>query len=245
MFRRLNSTGRRRIEAGLVAIAFEEGADPAAFTTTLDLESLDLPGEAKVVVEAYRGSLSERFDLGAVAALKPNRRFALDGFGADAELQFRVKVVEPVSGRLLATRDKVKPGDVEDSGRLPLLVVKEEDLGAEPWKIAFDEADGAVLLVNAAIPEAISRLKSAGAMQALILPAAFRQVLLRLWAEGEDLEADPDAEGWRQRWMRFAESLAGEELDDPEDRAGWIDKACRGFAERHPGMMGALIGEAG
>lgn len=243
MRKRLNSTGRRKIAAAAIDLALLPETKPPAFTAVLKLDGLDLPGEAGVVVEAYRGTATERFAVGRVADLSGVIRRELMELEADPALQFRIKVVEPGTGKLLAARPRIRPGDVDDSGRIPLLSVREADLGPEPWRTEFDPVEGAVLVLNSAIPAARAQLQTVGRFQGSVLPAAFRQVLLRLWAEDVSREPDADAGDWRQRWLGFAEALAGSETPDAEDHAAsaeWIDAACRGFAKRHPQFLSEL-----
>lgn len=245
MLSRINSTGRLRVTRDMASFACVTDSVPPAFVGEIDLTGLaDLPADAQVFVEAHRQSIIERFDFGTVAATAARGPTELRELTHE-NLQFRIKVVERGSGKLLALGDRFTPDDAEHGGRQPLLKVREADIGPEPWRTAIEE-DAAVLILNEKIPDAIGKLTRDPAFQALILPAAFRQILLRMWVARQDEEEDPEDDDWQARWLRFARSLApAEELDwdDEEAVPDWIDACCEGFARRHD-FLSVLAGEA-
>ena len=62
---RINHTGRRRIRREHVNIEVrEEPGRPCSFEARFQLQGYRLPPSARVMVEAYRQSLSRRFDFG-------------------------------------------------------------------------------------------------------------------------------------------------------------------------------------
>jgi hypothetical protein len=205
--------------------------DSGKFSAFLKLDSLDLPGDAQVIVEAYRQSISERFSYGTVANAFPKDPAVLKDLHP-AEVAFRVKVVDVATGQVLARGDKFRPGEGEDSGLRPLMKLIVRDLGKQPWFVERGDA-GMQLVLNARIEEAEKRIQADRIFRGLILPAALRQVLLLLWAERIEDEDDdePDA-----LWFRFAENLgcpAPESLDADDAAAHeWIDAVCAAFCER-------------
>jgi hypothetical protein len=244
MLSRINSTGRQRIRGDMVSFALV-GGSPPKFVGTIDFGGLpEVPGNALVFVEVHRQNIIERFDFGTVANTAPRVDTALRELTGE-NLKFRVKVVEPGTGKLLALGDRFSPDDVEQAGRQPLLNVREDDLKGEPWRTALAENE-AQLVLNERIPDAISRLKGDQLFQALILPAAFRQVLLMMWAQRRDVESDPDDDEWSSKWLRFAEHLTGEEhphWSDDEAVRDWIDDVCETFSSRHD-LLSPLVGGA-
>src|SRR5262245_54405002 len=88
------------------------------FSAFLNLEALDLPSDADVIVEAYRQSLSERFRFGTIANPHSIAPPVLKDLDAD-EVAFRVKVIAPGTGKVLARGDAFRPADGESSGRRP------------------------------------------------------------------------------------------------------------------------------
>lgn len=214
---RINSTGRTKIFQHLATFVVNanDGENPD-FTATIRLEGLNLPPEGAVVVEAYRQSLHERFDFGTVDDIAAKSPTVLRELEPDG-LSFRVKVVEPGSGRLLARGDRFQPQGADDTGRHELLKVVVRDIGPEPWKTEIHDTGLPVLVLNEHIPNVLSRIKTDRAFQALVLPAALRQVLLTLWVQKGDQE-DNDDEDWITRWLNFAEGITR------SDRPDWSDE---------------------
>jgi hypothetical protein len=242
MLSRINSTGRQRIAGEMASFAFVTGATRPTFAASFDLSTLaDLPPESHVFVEAHRQNAIERFDFGTVARPAPRGPTELRELTPES-LRFRVKVVEPGSGKLLALGDRFSADESEHGGRQPLLAVKERDLGPEPWRTVFED-DEAVLVLNERIPDAIGRLRTDQLFQALILPAAFRQILLTLWATRRDEAEEAEEDDWCSRWLRFVRSLVDRDVDfeEEEDTLEWVNEACRAFAGRHD-FLSAVTG---
>jgi hypothetical protein len=230
---RINNTGRKKIQRDRIAIVPREDG---GFECDLDVANLGLPPTGRIVVEAHRQSITERFDFGTVAEPGPKAIPVLRQLDLE-DVTFRVKVVDPQNGRLLARADRLQPNGHDEGGRRELLTVRIKDIGPEPWKVEIDPAGEPVLILNDAIPGADARITTDPLFQALILPAAFRQVLHLLWAENEQLEQDDDSPA--SRWLAFSQALTGQEPPDWEDDNAvveWIDAACREFAARHPFM---------
>lgn len=246
MLSRINSTGRQRIAGEMASFSLVADEARPTFVATIDLSTLaDLPAEGQVFVEAHRQNAIERFDFGTVARTAARGPTELRELTAES-LQFRVKVVEPGTGKLLALGDRFSAGEAEHGGRQPLLTVRERDLGPEPWRTEFED-DAAVLVLNERIPDAIARLKSDPLFQALILPAAFRQILLTVWAARRDEAEEPADHDWCSLWLRFVRNLLDQDLPDwekEEETLVWIDDACQAFAGRHD-FMSAVTGAVG
>src|SRR5262245_44390268 len=128
--RRLNFTGRKRINRAHVRIALQEKpGEPATFEADLgDLKEYKLPTDALVFVEARRQTRWMRFPFGAVGALTPAPDRRLTEFDSMDGVLFSVKVTSTSerSGMMLAEAERIPvrfPGEVEES-RLPLLPVK-------------------------------------------------------------------------------------------------------------------------
>jgi len=66
----------------------------------------------------------------------------------------------------------------------------------------------------------------------LILPAAFREVLLKIYID----EAFDDEEGWTGDWLSFARKIAPQELADETDQElvlDWINDVVAEFSNKH------------
>lgn len=230
MRRRINSTGRKKIPRELAEILpGQEGR----FDVRLDLGPLGLPAECRVIVEAHVQSVTERFSFGTVANMEAEEPTILRRLPIE-DTQFRVKVVDPAAGRLLARVDRLRADDREGSSRRELLLVRVRDLGPEPWRTELLPTGEPCLVLNEYIPGAASRITTDPVFQALVLPAAFRQVLHLLWAGQEQIEPEEDTPA--SRWLSFAEALTDDDLPDWSDRdlvLDWVNKACAAFASRH------------
>lgn len=230
---RINSTGRQKITSAMAAFTVTPRPDGTAeFQAAIDLSPLGLPTDGQVIVEAYRQSMHERFAFGTVRLTAPLENPVLRELD-HSRLSFRIKVVEPDTGRLLARGDRFTTAETEESGRHELFKVVEKDLGQEPWRTEiFDEDSRPVLALNNQIPDVLTRIATDPYLQAYILPAALRQVLMLLWLEKYDEEED-DETHWTTQWIRFAQKLTGQEKPDwsqtPEVQA-WIDEVCRAFS---------------
>lgn len=236
MRRRVNSTGRRRLERRHVQITVRRpptGGRPlvaARFT----LGDLGLPPDARIVIEPYRHGFSERLEYGTIVDPQPRAEPVLEELG-DEGLLFRVKVVDAQTGRLLALGREFRAG-AEEVARRELFRVRTADLGQEPWRVELEPPEAPALVLNSRIPDVAQKLRTP-VFRALVLPAAMRTVLLQLWWRGIEPEADdePD-ESWSRRWLDFAAGLAGDEPpagDAVEAMLDWIDRACTSFAGRH------------
>lgn len=227
---RINSTGRRRITRDRIAIHVR---DSTAFDVALALDGLALPPDGRVVVEAHRQSVTERFDFGVVADVRPATPPILRQFAVE-DATFRIKVIHPDGGRLLARADRLRADAGEGGGRRELLTVRVKDIGPEPWRTELMAGDEPCLVLNDNIPSAAARITSDPVFQALVIPAAFRQVLHLLWTHGEQIDADEDTPA--SRWLTFANALTGAETPDWADSEAvldWINAACTAFAGRH------------
>ena len=235
---RINSTSRLKVEPGMAAFTVTSRSDGSAdFQAHIDLAPLELPKDGEVVVEAYRQNLHERFSFGTVAATAPTESTVLRELGAEG-VRFRVKVVEPQSGRLLARGDKLGASENEESGKRPLLKVVARDLGQEPWKTEIHDDGRPVLVLNDHIPGALARLNTDHVFRALVLPAALRQVLLMMCIANVD-DSDDDDDGsedhWASDWIRFAEKISGADKPDWGEETAvhhWVDKVCQAFSAR-------------
>lgn len=232
---RINSTGRQKITADMAAFSVIRRDDGSAeFSAEIDVSSLGLPADGEVIVEAYRQSLHERYPFGTVTAVRPLKRTVLRELDP-TNVSFRVKVTDPATGRLLARGDRFMTSETDESGRQELLKVVERDLGQEPWRTEiFDEDRKPVLVLNNQIPDALSRIRTDPHLQAYILPAALRQVLMMLWIEKREEDEDDDTH-WTTQWIRLAQNLTGNEKPDWDETlevTRWIDDVCRAFSAK-------------
>jgi hypothetical protein len=212
MKRRINSTNRQKISADSIKIRLEDTAiGGTAFSADLSgITLMKLDPQAPVVVEAFVGTSTMRFDFGTVGALVPPIDRSLLELDRGGLIQFRIKVIDPqgVHGRLLAASRNLHALDEADEAddRRSLLPLKEIDLGDAVWQLELG-AGRPILLINKNIPDLGTRLASDPVLQGAILPAALREITRELVRGSAE-----DDEEWVVEWTAYLEGLVGEEL---------------------------------
>lgn len=234
--RRLNWTGRQRIERDRVAISIQRSGDRTRFIAELALAGLNLPPVARVVIEAYRQTDWMRFDFGTAGLVVAPVDTWLTEFNSPDGVLFRVKVlgVADTEGRILAEADQLRALDPVDelTGREALLPTRGEPLGDKVWELAIDDgAQPPELLVNNQFPDWRGIARSPHFLW-LVYPDLLRQVLTEVLRG--DIPDPEDTQNWRSRWLRFGTLLPGVSAP-PEEGAGaiernqWIEAAVQAF----------------
>lgn len=244
MPRRLNFTGRRKINRADVAVALRKEGDGLAFDADFRLGDYDLDPEARVHVEAYRSVSTQwrRFEFGRVSAIVPPDDRSLPGFDHPEGILFRLKIATDgeAVGRLVGEADRIRPTlpDEVDQTRRPLIDVAPGETRGEVWRLDFTEAP---LLVLSQTIEDWPALAMEPRFRALTTPTILRRVLEWMLVVKEASWDEEDPEDPYTRWLRFAESLPGvAECPGPVDRdgpsvaevVGWIDDVVAAFCTR-------------
>ena len=253
MIRRFNYTGRRRIRREDVRIAVRsDDSGLPIFSANLSLDRYKLPGEAHIVLEAYRSMTSYmRFPWGTVRQPVPHQNRRLSDFGTADGVLFRVKVVESpdqTNGRpprVLALADQLRPQrfDEEQGQSLSLIDVVPSEIN-EIWRVDFPEDGGEpVLQVNQHLVERHHELVRTEEFISLVLPQVLRIVLTQILVI-EKVDPYEDRDDWRSLWHRFARTLPGVgdaphpakgEGDTPEnvdELEVWISNTVDAFARK-------------
>ena len=260
MIRRFNSTGRvsiprthanvtlRRLESGgprgggtpdggtSGGGASGDGDAQWCFDLKLDLDRFGFPDDARVRVEAWRSSASQRWDWGTIGALDPpdeSGRLLVD---VPETCQFRVSVIAAGdSGLLLGLADKLRP-------RLPvesLLPLVPADLGGEVWRLDYGQGDDLVVLkVADGLPDFSGTVRGDPVFRGLVMPQVLRSILERaLLVERED---PSDREGRWSPWFNLSRDILPtrdppvvgfDAQDDQIARADqWIDEVVAAFS---------------
>jgi len=218
-----------------VSIVVDDRRKPATFTAQLALDGLKFNTDARVIVEAYRGSggLWTSFDWGRVSSLRKPPTAALDGFDSVEGLLFRVRVIavhEP--HKILGEADKIPfvlTGE-EPTKKQPLIKTVPADLGDLVWDIDFD-VEPPVLRVNKALGnwQVVAYDK---AFRTLVYPAVLREILTRILII-ENWSDDADADDWRAKWIAFGRKMApgyGESVEGESGKWEFIDVAAQAIA---------------
>jgi len=206
---------------------------------------MDLPGDARVYVEAYQGASTQRYPFGTVDRIEAPGSPLLDEVDLSGRVLFRVKVVgsDGHVGRLLASCDSIPALDPDDQpGSEPMILVRTADLGEITWKLDMDQGPTIrpTVLLNERIPDAILRIRQDHIFQALILPAVVREVFTFIFwqcegdVESDDLQGDQGV-SWQRRWLDYGQTLTGTDQPNPEagdDVREWIEAVAAEFSRR-------------
>ncbi|MFO0180993.1 MAG: hypothetical protein ACK517_04320, partial [bacterium] len=208
MQRTFNYTERSKIEKSHATFRIvDKGDDIPEFNVVFnfDLSRIQAPERARVYVEAHYKETRQRFDFGTVAAISPPKSRRLDRIDLSGPTLFDVLVVDESGrhGRLVARGDAFHVAtEDDDSAKNSLLSIRRFQLGQVPWKVHLTPGNPPELLVNRSIPGVVERAKTDRLFQALVFPAALREILIHyLWNE-EDEEDEHFG-----RWIRFAEMM--------------------------------------
>ncbi|MCB1105988.1 MAG: hypothetical protein KDK74_14755 [Cephaloticoccus sp.] len=195
---------------------------PATFTAQLKLDGFKFNSDARVVIEAYRGSggLWIGYDWGCVSALRKPPTATLDGFESVEGLLFRVRVIavhEP--HQILGEADKIPfvPVGEAPTNKQPLIKTLPAELGDLVWDVNFDD-ETPVLRVNRSLGnwQVVAYDK---AFRALVYPAVLREILTRILIV-DNWTGDSEDDDWRVKWIKFAHKLAPGYDDSIFDESG-------------------------
>jgi hypothetical protein len=131
----------------------------------------------------------------------------------------------------MADRARANTG-YDDEGGSSLLIVTSTDLGEMIWNVKMTAGDRPELCINNKIPDAKYLLTTSPEYQALVLPAAFRQVIANYHLM--DTRADKD-DTVQQQWWQLAEELGGPLDEDPgaDEFSNWLDDVIGEFCRQH------------
>lgn len=233
MLRRLNYTNRKRIIKSNINISIVgEKEDLKSFHAALDLDDLDLPGEAKVVVEAWHRMMqSQRYDFCTVDNITPPEDTHLGLLGFTDNIKFRLQVID-ASGKILASSTTISITKEERKDTLLPVIVT--DLDYLLWKISMEGDDGGpVLLLNERIPTIKTVAAHDPRFIHSVYPAVLRQILMHIAViENVDLR-NPDVD-WQSNWLIFMERIfvappEGRYSENNDDVKEWIEGAVLAF----------------
>lgn len=237
MIRRYNFTDRIDLNKSDVSIKTYKRGDFLYFDASLSLEDYDLPSEAKVFIEPYYRNSYLRYDFGSVSSIKSPEDRSLEQLSVNSNILFRVKIVDLsgndglIIGHLKSLSPEKEGDDTEN--RIPLLHTEFKNLDEEPWRLVIDPFP--TLEINNRIPDIQTKIAKDPLFNSLIIPAAFRNVLMELLKQ--DNSFDIDTEYWTGRWVIFIKEklLVKDEpdLESDQDQLRWVNKVCNRFCSHN------------
>ncbi|MCK6458833.1 MAG: hypothetical protein L6Q95_02940 [Planctomycetes bacterium] len=240
--RRFNYTNRQRIERRHIRLAVCQLPDGhVAVDADVDVAWLNSEGVegAEVYVEAYHRNVFERLYLGTVGQPRPLTRHRLERFRSDQHIVFRVKIVEPSSGRLVAFAKDIRAGEDAEARRRSLLAVTVAPLDGLVYKVDFPEGEAPLLTLN----ERLDGVTAGGVkgfahnplFVALVFPSVIREVLFRFLVVDELSDEDSYEDGPEAKWLRFAKAANPDPLpavEEKEARLDWIGRTVGQVGEQ-------------
>lgn len=242
---RINYTGRQRILRESVGLRVNTDPTPKLYVDRLDLSEVELPPDARIILEAQRRTNFMRLESGTVAAPDLPAGVPLVEFDSPNGMTFRVKVVGVSGddlGKLLAGADGLRAvADGEPVDRTALLSVRPADLGQSLWRLDIDEAGNPSLLINKSIAMGWNEFARLPLFRALVFPEVTRQVAM--WVVSNWSDADEDPESPVNPWIRYFRYELGQTLSESsipaaeEDRSewarDWADEVTAKFSRKH------------
>ncbi len=247
--RRMNYTKRIDLKKSCVRVTLRPHQNSVVnvFDLEMDLPS-DLPGDARVILEAYRSNppVRMRFDLGTVENKKiltePERLLSDFSDEMPAPL-FRLKVIDAgeSDGRILADARQIRPVTAleDSSNKQGLLHVYHKPLDGLVWELQIDYPGyGPTLWIDSEIPEPIEFARDPRFI-ALVYPEVLRLILRHLIIDEPETREDLD---WGPKWLEFASKfpeMTGDpppilgDTGDREECEEWISRSVRSFASMH------------
>lgn len=235
--KKFNYTGRKKILREDVKIRFHgEPNKKPTIDVLVNLLDYEFSNDSHVFLEAQQWKTRfKRISLGLVEDNIRKNNLPLDEFDDAEGLVFRIKVVNEEKGLLLGIADNVKSyekDDEQDVNNKSILPVSSVDLSKEGvlWRIDYSDQQ-AVLQIEQDLGAKETVVRSL-MFKGLILPAAMRQILIKVAAEDWDEElSEPDE--LATRWLLFAKQLGAELPDrESEDNEDWVDSVVRMLAHK-------------
>lgn len=235
--KRFNYTGRKKILREDVKVRLNGNfTEKPVIDVSISLRGYHFPTDSKVYIEPQSKTRFMRIDLGEVSQVIRRNQIPLDGFDDAEELDFRLKVVEESKGILLGLVENIKPYDKDDKldpNQQSILPVVSTDLSSDGvlWKVEFSDQK-AVLQIERELGSKDQVVRSL-MFKGFVLPAAMRQILVKVVADSDWDETLSEPEELATKWLTFCEQLgAGLPNKEDESHEAWIDGAVRVLAKR-------------
>jgi len=238
MKRTLNYTGRKKIERKNVTISFirQNGKVTAFAVDKLDLNNLNLRSDAKVYVEAYYRTELKRFDCNTAGNIRIPPSCNVRDMAYPENLKFRILVVDPSDGKLLAHADGISPE--EPAEKKSILPVEFSDLENEIWRVEYKGDGGSpILIINSRIPSIQNIAKHDAQFLVYVYPQVIREVLTHIvFVDGVDSTTEPSID-WHGDWLNFIkqfgvqvpETLGKDDEVSKENALNWINDSVTAF----------------
>lgn len=234
-----NYTDRKTIYQRHVMVSVPAG-EVSEVVMRADLTQYEFPFDAIARVEANTRSTVWNLYEGSIRGLERPRRIPLGDIEDWHSVQWRLKVADRATGRLLGSsaRFKLEDADDEASG---LLRVRLGDTGQLLYRLELERHIGPTLVLSEPLWRERQSIRDDVLFRGALLPDIVRQVLrfAILYADLFDPDEAESPDNWFGEWTVWMDSYPGLEgfvdslSDLRDDRDGileWIEEAVTGFA---------------
>lgn len=207
MIKRLNFTGRVKIKQSSVSLKIINSGTPnVAFSCSVDLNEYKFPDDAEVYIDVYRGSyIRKRFQFGTVKSTKPLVNIEIREFKDFPVFNFKLFVVDTRKGfkQILGLTSPFNSFyDGSFNSEKSLLPVKYVNNINQIWKIDY-ETERAILLLNSEKRNMPDLIKNDKFFRYTVLPAAFREILFKLFIVEGVPEDEEENDSYKGKWLSF------------------------------------------
>lgn len=254
---RINYTGRKRIYRENVQLRLRAQDSLQLWVDRIDLSGIELPGDARIILEAQVRTNLARVECGTVAKPELPCGEGLTEFDSPEGITFRVKVVGVSGhsdGKLLAAADGLRATtDGEPGDRQSLLPVRPADIGQLLWMLDFDDTGSPSLVINKFVPNGWNELARQPYFRALVFPEVIRQV--SVWVIENLTDAMENSDSPAVPWVEYFKLELGQDLSTmeiPSDDEGsrqwaqeWADEIAEKFSRKHRFLesVGKILGD--
>ncbi|OUJ18770.1 hypothetical protein AMET1_0421 [Methanonatronarchaeum thermophilum] len=201
MKRRLNFTGRRKIDKKNVSISVEPvDNDSPKFNANLDFSEMNFPEGSKVYIDAKHKTEWKRFDFGETGDLGAREKTILDDIALLEGLKFRVLVVDNEK-RIIGLARAISP-KIKDENRNNLLPVKISEMDLL-WDLDYP-GSRPELHINEDIKGSVEMVESDSAFRLSVFPEVLRRILYRIVFWEDEVDDPKETSEWHKEWLEFA-----------------------------------------
>jgi len=230
---RINFTGKKRIPKKSVKIIMADEAEAnKPFRALINLTSLDFPGDASVIVEAYHRMMqSQRYDFGTVEHIIQPQDTSLGLMGLAETVKFRILVTND-SGDIIGSLERLSIDSKRNKNTLlPVVVAPLDNL---VWKLQLD-GEEPLLHLN----ERIEGVKNIAAFDPRFILSVYPSVVREIFyflAVSEGIHFSSPNSDWQENWIKFASRIytAPPEKsfsEAKEEIIEWIDGVVEAFSD--------------
>jgi hypothetical protein len=255
--KQFNYTNRIDISPADVVIRLQgDLTDKPVIDIDINLSDYGFRENTLAYLEAQQQTRRWRRELGVLQTVIKDHSIPINEFDDAEGMQFRLKVVDEQSGRLLGFVDNVKPynknnlhpDSLESESILPVVSIDLEPVGPV-WRVNF-ESGNAVLEIDRSLGDKAIVTRSI-LFRGFILPEVLRRILERvIYVEASWDEELSNKDEFSTKWLLFAMELGAKMPPDRSvsgsvDYDPWIDEIIHTFVLRQQVRSKAIDGFRG